>query len=70
MDMAQCPLSFQALRKQRATGRSRDGGTFPLSIAIKPVEEQNSCVGQGKLRMTRLVDYFTSSPEHNFLINM
>ena len=27
---------FKHVKKQRATGRTRDGGTFPLSISLKP----------------------------------
>ena len=29
-------LSLQHVKKQRATGRTRDGATFPLSVTIKP----------------------------------
>ncbi|XP_071112685.1 PAS domain-containing serine/threonine-protein kinase-like isoform X1 [Haliotis cracherodii] len=38
-----CPVSRLSLdkdtRKQRATGRTRDGSMFPLSIVVKPTEE-------------------------------
>lgn len=29
-------FSFKHVKKQRATGRTRDGATFPLSITLKP----------------------------------
>ena len=29
-------INFQEVSKQRATGRTKQGGTFPLSIMIKP----------------------------------
>lgn len=32
---------IQEVKKQRATGRTRDGSSFPLSIIIKTAEEEN-----------------------------
>ena len=31
-----CILFVKHVKKQRATGRTRDGATFPLSISLKP----------------------------------
>ena len=52
----------QETKKQRATGRTRDGTTFPLSIVVRPADEMEDGrwipPGQGRWSVSMAEAFF------------